>query len=172
MISVRNLFLNGQAGPRDKPGVTLDTPIPVTPFYLPTMRTRNADETVWKILIQSLEGSPTAASLFMRFEGGLSTSGGDLTPPEGIGVYPPNGERYYWTDLRPQWTVLDGDTHRALLPDGDFPKVVASGTMTLPILYIKRIKGGFDHRLRINPSYTDGTTPAFKMTIEAETRYR
>lgn len=162
VISVRNVLLNGQPGP--KAGV-----IPTGRFNTPTIRARTATETVWKILVQSIDGAPTSAILTARFEAGIGTSFGNATPPAGVGVGV--GGQYYWTDLHPTWQILDADQHAGLLPDGDFPTQLANQTLAAPVLYIKRVVGGFDHRLSINPFYSGGTSPAFQLSIEAEVRY-
>lgn len=165
-FSVRSVLLNGQAGPKR------DGTIPTSRFNTPTIRARAARETVWKILIQSIEGAPTAAALTMRFEAAIGTSGGNLTPPAGVGMYGANGTpQYYWTDLRPQWQILNADDHANLLLDGDFAPQVASNSLAAPLLLIKRVAGGFDHRLSINPFYTGGTNPFFPLSIETEVRY-
>lgn len=172
MISCRSVILNGQSGPTHIGDPPRTGTHPTGRFATPTIRARAAKETVWKILVQSIEGAPSAALLTMRFEAAIATSGGNLVPPAGVGAYGPTGDpRYYWTDLRPQWVILNADEHAALLPDGDFPTQVATSTLAAPVLLIRRVAGGFDHRLSINPTVSGGTNPHFPLSIEVEVRY-
>lgn len=165
-VSVRSVLLNGQPGP-------IRGTIPATgvTFYTPRIRgARSAQEVVWKICVESVLGSPTTASLAMAFQAGISTSQGNQTPPSGVGDGE-GGNRYYFTDVAPQYQTLNDDEHGTLLKDGDFPIVLADQTLAAPKLFIKRVVGGFDQRLAITPTYSGGTSPQFIMTIEIEVRY-
>lgn len=57
------------------------------------------------------------------------------------------------------------------VPDGDWPSPLADETLAAPVLYLRRILGGFSHRLAITPSFTGGSSPGFVMSLECETRY-
>lgn len=155
MIAVRNVLLSGQRGPRTDQ-------IATSTFYTPEIRADAAEETLYKFALEALEGAPTTASFTVRFQIALRTSRGVM----GQGL----GEDNY-TDKAPIWVTINADTHRDLLPDGDWPTRLANQTTTLPLLIVRRIRGGFSHRLAITPTYAGGTNPAFVMSCENELRY-
>lgn len=156
MITVRNMLLNGQYGQRSAAEGA-------GTYYFPIMRTNAAVETVYAVTIERLVGAPSSARLQLFFQSVQSTSQG-IDSSNNV------------TDLKPLPFTLNADDHRDLLPDGDWPTTVADQTMTTTvgassIHLIRRIKGGFQHRLGFTQSFTGGTTPAFVMTIEQQVRY-
>lgn len=165
-VSMRSVLLNGQPGP-----IRGTLPTSGVTFYTPRIRgARSAKEVVWKILVESVAGSPTTATLGLAFQAGISTSKGNQTPPVGTGDGE-GGQRYYFTDVAPQYATLNDDEHAALMPDGDFPVVAADQTLAAAKLYVKRVVGGFDQRLAITPTFSGGTSPQFILSIEIEVRY-
>lgn len=152
MITARNIILSGQFGPT--------TDVPATGvFYTPEIRADAAEEVVYRFVVESLEGTPTNAWVTVAFQICQRTSGGGL------------GDIGKHTDAVPIWQTVDANTHRGLLPDGDWPTRVAYEASVLPIVLSRRIRGGCSNRLAIAPGYIGGTTPAFRMTAECEVRY-
>lgn len=122
-------------------------------FYLPEFRASAAEEIVYKFAIERLDGAPTSASLQVFFEAAMRTTGGAV------------GDQSDFTDANPIWRTLNAMDDAHLLPDGDWPTRMANQATTFPRgPVIRTIKGGFSHRLRIVPSYSGGTAPAFVMS--------
>lgn len=155
MIAVRNVILSGQRGPRADQ-------IASGTFYTPEVRADAADETLYKFLVESLEGAPTSASLRVWFQVAMRTTGGVVG--EGLG-------QDNFTDKKPVWVTINAVDQEHLLPDGDWPTRMANQATSPPRMVMRRIKGGMSHRLAIQVVYSGGTTPAFVMSCENEVRY-
>lgn len=152
MIGCRNILLSGQTGP-------IVGTVATSVFTTPEIRAGAAIETVYRFVIEGITGSPTTASLTAKFQMAQRTTGGQTG---GAGAV---------TDALPIWSDMNADTGRDLLPDGDWPTLIADQTLASPLVIVRRVKGGFSHRLAITPTFTGGTSPAFSMTLEAEVRY-
>lgn len=166
-VAVRNLLLNGQAGPRVNPTQhPQSTGLPPSTWYLPGGRCFDAEWVDWVILIQSLQGAPTTASIRFGFEIGLPTTHGDVQPQPAPGTY-----NFSYTDAYPAWQPISVNSHPHMLPDGPWPAVAADETLTGEVMLLRRIRGGVNHRVRVDSSYTGGTNPAFILTVEQIQRY-
>lgn len=155
MLACRNVILSGQRGPQKDA-------IAVAAFTTPEIRADAATETLYKFVVEAVEGAPTSALLTVAFQAAHRTTGGVV----GQGVGQDN-----FTDRKPVWQTLNSDEHRDLLPDGDWPTLLADQTLAAPVVFFRRIRGGMSHRLLITPTLTGGTTPAFVMSVENEVRY-
>ncbi|NDK91021.1 hypothetical protein GYA93_15725 [Gordonia desulfuricans] len=153
MIVCENILLSGQRGPR------IDQ-IATSTFYLPPIRAEAAEDVVYEFSIETLEGAPASASLGVFFEAAIRTTGGAV------------GDQSDFTDANPMWRQLNAMDDGALLLDGDWPTRMANQATTFPRgPIVRRIKGGVTHRLRVTPSYSGGTSPAFVMSCTAKVRY-
>lgn len=152
MITARNLLMSGMKGP-----TTLA--IATSTFYTPEHRADAAIETLYRLTIEGLDGAPTSALLTVAFQICQRSSNGVTG---GIAAY---------TDAVPVWSTIDANRHGGFLPDGDWPTRIANQASTFPLMFTRRIRGGCSNRLAITPSYGGGTTPAFRITLESETRY-
>lgn len=167
VITVRNMMVNGGVGPK------ADGTIATSRFNFPTVRARAALETVHKFYILRLDGAPTAASITARFDMGIGTTATPEAPtsPNELFYADDPAQPRWFTDGRPQFVPMNEVEHGGLLPDGDWPAPLASTGFVGPALFIRRVKGGFDHRLSVNPNYSGGTSPKFIFTYEFEVRY-
>lgn len=152
MITCRNVLLSGQTGPQENAAAT-------SVFYTPEIRSQGAVETLYKFVVEDVVGSPSSASLTVAWQAALRTTMGNV------------GDTTDFTDANPVWVTIAAASYAAILPDGDWPSPLADETLAAPVLYLRRILGGFSHRLAITPSFTGGTSPGFVMSLECETRY-
>ena len=143
MIVLRNLLMSNQPFP----GVS--APAAGAWVYSPIIRTEAALEVLYNVGVNGLDGAPTTARLEMKFQSVLQTNGTII-------------------DGSPQYFDL---TDPAMLPDGNWPDPLANETLVAPVSVIRRIKGGIRHRLAWRMTFTGGTTPAFRLTIEQLQRY-
>lgn len=150
MITVRNILLSGQKGP-------FGTAEGSGTFYFPTCWSEAAQETVYQFSVEAVGGAPTSALLTAKFQSIQKTSQGNLANS--------------WTFMNPQYFDLAAAGNAGLLPDGDWPAVMADETLAGPVSFIRRIRGGFPHRLAFTQTFTGGTEPYFYMTIEQLIRY-
>lgn len=132
-IAVRNIILQGQRGPR------LDQAMNGT-FYTPEIRADAAEETLYTLTIEGLEGAPASASYRVWFE---------MAHRNTRGVYGKGFGEDNFVDKGYKWVTMNAVDHAGLLPDGDWPTRVANQASTFPLTLTRRIKGGFSHRLRI-----------------------
>lgn len=87
----------------------------------------------------------------------------------------PNGLLIHVTGLGTGIQVrgsVQGSLHNvaSILPDGDFPGVLADQTLAAPRVITRKVAGGSRTRLVLTPTFTGGTSPAFKVSAQAVTR--
>lgn len=144
MIVCRNVLLSGQTQPRGT--ATGTNP---NPFYFPEHRAWWCDDTIYTIVVQSVVGAPTTATLTARFQIAQPTTAGQQ-----------GGSNY--VDTVYVWADAPSDS-------GQWPVVIADQT-AVNVVKTFRIAGGISHRLVLDTAFTGGTTPAFVLTVESKMR--
>lgn len=106
-----------------------------------------AEEVTFIIDVQAINGAPTTASLKAKFQFCLPHV---------------EGEQF----VKERWFDLETVQVDNLIVDGaDFPNPLADKTTTLPKTIQRTIKGfGYRTRVLLEPSFTGGTSPSFKIT--------
>jgi hypothetical protein len=100
------------------------------------------------VTIEDVEGSPTAMSITPRFEMWHSVTGG--------GEF----ERMVGTSFTPPYFPITAASNPFLLPDGDWKPFTTVDPPASGLSQAKTIRGGFPWRLRLDWSFTSGTSPA------------
>lgn len=165
-VTITNILLNGQTGPRATPTDNPQTNTPPPSWYIPGGRTLECEWVEWIVIVQSLQGAPTAATFNLGYEMGVTTSFGNEQPQASPGTY-----NFSYTDARPYWQGFRAADYPDLLPDGDWPENLATHTTVLPLMLKRRVRGGFLHRLRVTTTMTGGTDPDFLLTVHQNQRY-
>lgn len=115
------------------------------------IRSRWCNETIWIVSIESVSGSPAAASISCKFQARLTTFGGNTG----------NQEENVQNSQSEQWTDITNTNNPGTLPDDDWPATLADHTLASPVIFVRRILGGFHHRLAFTTSFTGGSSPKF-----------
>lgn len=114
-----------------------------------------AKEVQWAILVESITGAPTTASLAAKFQVGAYEYGGYNID------YEPNADVVTWQDV----AAADGFTGHLLL-DGAWPAPLADQTLSTRRFVVRRLRLAFPGLVRVvmTPTFTGGTSPAFNVT--------
>jgi hypothetical protein len=113
------------------------------------------DRAIVAITIESVLGAPSAMSITPKFEMWHSVAfGGEF-------------ERLVGTSAPPPWFGITASTNKWLLPDGDWVPFTNVSPGASGISQAKTIRGGFPWRVRIDSSFTGGTSPSAKISMIA-----
>lgn len=131
-----NLLLNGQSRSAS--------------FDFPWCRADFARHVMYLVTVESLAGTPTQATIQLGFSLFQPTTGG--------------GGNFEFRNPGGVWQPVTMDDHAGLLPDGDWPAVVADEASTLPLTVGRRIVGATFHKLVATISFVGGASPSFKLS--------
>jgi hypothetical protein len=113
------------------------------------------------IAVEKLNGSPSSASLTPSFQGLMPSGQGNNE-----GVYTPTSN-LPWFDIN---DTTCGDM-RDLQPGGAWGTIASeSFTNTNPVspkVHLRRIRGGFPHRLMLRANFSGGSSPSWQVSVWA-----
>lgn len=127
-------------------------------IFTPEVEIEPGTSSIWDVLIESVNGSPSAASLACKFQ---------VAPIEYNGYNmnydPTSGVQIPWID------VAAGDGYLGhLLQDGAWPTSLADQTLSAHRLVSRRLivpAIGRLVRLALTPAFTGGTSPNFRVSV-------
>ncbi len=133
-----------------------------SPFVTPELP-RNIEDALVVISVESITGSPTAATITPTFEVWHSHVGTnqDEVVLGGSGLSPVDS-----------WYTINSALNPSMMPDGAWPTAldVSGATTSTPVGTFRRIGGGFPWRLKIAWSLSGGSTPSMKLSAMAYLR--
>lgn len=126
--------------------------------YLPEIDARWADEVAFQVMVEDVNGSPTAWQVKPYFQ-------------EMIGTSQAQEEWSLQFSQSPTVRTLNAQDDVDLLPDGDWPLFTEGNLTDLPLLtpVTRRVRGGIEVRLCIDVTLTGGTSPDLLLTINGPT---
>lgn len=120
--------------------------------WLPEVDARWADEIVYQVMVEQITGAPTSWSLKPYFQQLIGESQGQQEWALQFGQ-------------TPTVATLDAVDNAALLPDGDWPMFTEGLAIPLLTPVLRRIRGGFEHRLCFDWALAAGTAPTILLTV-------